>query len=244
MANWHYRRAGHNDVLSTTNTKISLGDRGNDGEYIPYIIGSSLCGFHSLCTMRLFARERGKEVYEASIEHITQVVALVSSLGLWIGVSDTLLGLTVLAWSNCVGDSISNVTIAIRGCPRMAISACIAGPMFSRNFSAYCLCYIIACRSSRWHWRRLPYCDCAQWRSIGTHGTIIADSNVWPCYFVTLFAHYSTSDAFSQHALLCSVPRSALHCGLSSGNSSRPTCNTTVIIVCLSSSPLFLLCAK
>jgi len=46
-------------------------------------------------------------------------------------------GLTLLAWSNSIGDTISNVAIARRGCPRMAISACIAGPMFSwwRNLS-------------------------------------------------------------------------------------------------------------
>ncbi|PAA81156.1 hypothetical protein BOX15_Mlig023439g3, partial [Macrostomum lignano] len=60
-----------------------------------------------------------------------EVVALLQAFGVLLNVSKATLGLTLLAWGNSVGDLISNVALARRGYPRMAISACFGGPMFN-----------------------------------------------------------------------------------------------------------------
>uniref|UniRef100_A0A1I8JQD6 Na_Ca_ex domain-containing protein n=1 Tax=Macrostomum lignano TaxID=282301 RepID=A0A1I8JQD6_9PLAT len=58
--------------------------------------------------------------------------------GVLLNVSKATLGLTLLAWGNSVGgDLISNVALARRGYPRMAISACFGGPMFKPD----CCCW-------------------------------------------------------------------------------------------------------
>ena len=58
-------------------------------------------------------------------------VGLLLSLGLFLGVSNTILGLTVLAWGNSLGDLVADVTVAKEGLPAMAIAGCFAGPMFN-----------------------------------------------------------------------------------------------------------------
>ena len=43
-------------------------------------------------------------------------------------VSDAILGLTVLAWGNSIGDLVADVTVARNGYPRMGVGAAIGGP--------------------------------------------------------------------------------------------------------------------
>lgn len=63
----------------------------------------------------------------------SEVVALLETLGFLLNVSEAILGLTVLAWGNSVGDLIANVAMARHGYQRMAISACFGGPLLSKS---------------------------------------------------------------------------------------------------------------
>ena len=63
----------------------------------------------------------------------SEVVALLETLGFLMNVSEAILGLTVLAWGNSLGDLIANVAMARHGYQRMAISACFGGPLLSKS---------------------------------------------------------------------------------------------------------------
>lgn len=60
-----------------------------------------------------------------------EVLSLLKTVGIVIGLSDAFLGMTVLAWGNSIGDYISNLSVARQGYPRMAISACYGGPLLN-----------------------------------------------------------------------------------------------------------------
>lgn len=61
----------------------------------------------------------------------TEVIAILKQVALILGISDEILGVTVFAMGNSVGDLISNLTIALMGMPLMAFAACFGGPLLS-----------------------------------------------------------------------------------------------------------------
>lgn len=60
-----------------------------------------------------------------------EVVSLLKTLGVIMNISDSLLGLTVFAVGNSLGDLVADVTVARLGFPVMALSACFGGPMLN-----------------------------------------------------------------------------------------------------------------
>ncbi|TMW63302.1 hypothetical protein Poli38472_002243 [Pythium oligandrum] len=60
-----------------------------------------------------------------------EVLAVLQVLGSLFGISNSVLGVSVLAWGNSVGDLVSNTAIARDGFPTMAFAGCFAGPMFN-----------------------------------------------------------------------------------------------------------------
>lgn len=63
-----------------------------------------------------------------------ELISLLVTLGLVFGISPPILGLTILAWGNSLGDLVTNVTMARYGGPygtQIAISGCYAGPLFN-----------------------------------------------------------------------------------------------------------------
>ncbi|XP_054714311.1 mitochondrial sodium/calcium exchanger protein-like [Uloborus diversus] len=61
----------------------------------------------------------------------SEIVSLLKTIGIIFKLSDAILGLTVLAWGNSIGDFISNLSVARQGYPRMGISACYGGPLLN-----------------------------------------------------------------------------------------------------------------
>lgn len=60
-----------------------------------------------------------------------EVVGVLQALGLIMGLSDAILGLTIFAMGSSLGDFVANITIAKTGRPMMAMSACFGGPMLN-----------------------------------------------------------------------------------------------------------------
>ena len=52
-------------------------------------------------------------------------------MGIILGLAPTLLGLTILAWGNSIGDLMANLSIAKKGYAEMAMTGCYAGPVFN-----------------------------------------------------------------------------------------------------------------
>jgi len=60
-----------------------------------------------------------------------QLVKLLTFLGVICRIPNSIMGLTVLAWGNSMGDLSANMTMAKKGLANMAITACFAGPVFN-----------------------------------------------------------------------------------------------------------------
>jgi len=60
-----------------------------------------------------------------------EVVGVLKSLGVILNMSDAILGLTIFAVGNSLGDLVADYTVAKLGYPVMALSACFGGPMLN-----------------------------------------------------------------------------------------------------------------
>lgn len=61
----------------------------------------------------------------------SQIVLIIHAISTIYNLSDDLLGITLFALGNCVGDMATNYTIARMGFPNMAFSACFGGPLLA-----------------------------------------------------------------------------------------------------------------
>jgi sodium/potassium/calcium exchanger 6 len=76
----------------------------------------------------------------------TELLEALTALGVVSGVSPAVLGVTVLAWGNSVGDLVSDVVVARGGAPEMAVAACHSSPLFN-------LCVGLGLAFCASHWR-------------------------------------------------------------------------------------------
>ncbi|KAK9236834.1 Sodium/calcium exchanger protein-domain-containing protein [Lipomyces kononenkoae] len=60
-----------------------------------------------------------------------EAVSIMKAFGIIFGISDAIIGLTVFALGNSLGDFVSNITVAKMGYQKMAISACFGSPMLN-----------------------------------------------------------------------------------------------------------------
>lgn len=60
-----------------------------------------------------------------------EVVGVLKAVGVILGMSEAILGLTIFAVGNSVGDLVADITVARLGYPVMALSACFGGPMLN-----------------------------------------------------------------------------------------------------------------
>mmetsp|Transcript_6669 Transcript_6669/g.13767 ORF Transcript_6669/g.13767 Transcript_6669/m.13767 type:complete len:408 (+) Transcript_6669:186-1409(+) len=60
-----------------------------------------------------------------------RLVSLLDFIGIVLRIPGSIMGLTVLAWGNSVGDLSANMTMARKGLANMAMTACFAGPVFN-----------------------------------------------------------------------------------------------------------------
>jgi sodium/potassium/calcium exchanger 6 len=62
------------------------------------------------------------------------LIDLLSLFGVIFSIRAAFLGVTVLAWGNSVGDMIANLAVSKKGFAKMAMTGCIAGPLFNLFF--------------------------------------------------------------------------------------------------------------
>ena len=52
--------------------------------------------------------------------------SLLNAIGLMLNISPVILGLTIIAWGNSLGDIVADVSLAIQGYPQMAVGGVFA----------------------------------------------------------------------------------------------------------------------
>ncbi|XP_070490139.1 mitochondrial sodium/calcium exchanger protein-like [Chironomus tepperi] len=60
-----------------------------------------------------------------------EVVSVMTTVGIISDLTDSMVGLSILAWGNSVGDVFANIALAKQGYQQMAFAACFGGPMFN-----------------------------------------------------------------------------------------------------------------
>ena len=60
-----------------------------------------------------------------------EIVTLLELFGVITGLPSSFLGLTILSWGNSIGDYFASISISKRGFGEMAITGCMAGPVFN-----------------------------------------------------------------------------------------------------------------
>lgn len=61
----------------------------------------------------------------------TEIISLLKTIGIIFSMTDTAIGLGVLAWGNSLGDIVANLSLAEAGYPRMALGASIGAPLLN-----------------------------------------------------------------------------------------------------------------
>lgn len=61
----------------------------------------------------------------------TEVINVLKTVGIIFSMTDTAIGLGILAWGNSLGDIVANLTLANAGYPRMALGASIGAPLLN-----------------------------------------------------------------------------------------------------------------
>ena len=56
-----------------------------------------------------------------------ELVSLLNAIGLFLNISPVVLGMTVLAWGNSLGDLVADISLSRQGYPQMAIGGVYAG---------------------------------------------------------------------------------------------------------------------
>ncbi|CAB3397030.1 unnamed protein product [Caenorhabditis bovis] len=74
----------------------------------------------------------------------SEIINVITMIGVATGVSQELLGLTIMAWSNCIGDVVADIAVVKQGYPKMAMAAAIGGPLFNLLIG-FGLPFTIAC---------------------------------------------------------------------------------------------------
>ena len=61
----------------------------------------------------------------------TEIISILKTVGIMFSMTDTAIGLGVLAWGNSLGDIVANLTLAEAGYARMALGASIGAPLLN-----------------------------------------------------------------------------------------------------------------
>ncbi|KAG0313264.1 hypothetical protein BGZ99_008981 [Dissophora globulifera] len=135
-----------NNASSTRLPKITIGDEDDSGSryegwsrtatttqmllapvFIAAVITSEFTGIAQIHYSRMQSYVAITWIFLVANE----VVGILQAFGMIFGVSDAILGLTIFAMGNSLGDLVANITIAKMGFPRMAFSACFGGPLLN-----------------------------------------------------------------------------------------------------------------